>query len=100
VPLGGLRGEGGHRRVDAVPADQHRRDRLDGGVRSEASRQRERIVGSRSSTLGAHSSRTLCGGGSSTALSTVLEVRSSMRSASSMRVICHRPRVGAREDRR
>jgi hypothetical protein len=47
-------------------------------------RTRERIVGMRSASLGAHRIHTVRGGGSSSALSSTFEVRSAMRSASSM----------------
>ena len=43
---------------------------------------------------------TLCGGGSSIALSSALEVRSSIRSASSISVTCQRPWLGRCEDSR
>ena len=51
---------------------------------SRTVRTRERIVGSRSASLGAHRIHTVRGGGSSSAFSSTLEVRSVIRSASSM----------------
>ena len=52
-------------------------------------RVRERMVGSTSCALGAHSSHMVCGLGSSISLSSTLVVRSSMRSTSSMMMIRH-----------
>ena len=54
------------------------------GTRSRTVRTRERMVGMRSASLGAHRIQTVRGGGSSSALSSTFEVRSVMRSASSM----------------
>ena len=70
-----------------------------GGVRSDRWRQRERIVGSTSSTAGAHSSQTVCGVGSSIALSRALPAGSVSRSASSTTMTCHRPPEGCRAAR-
>ena len=56
------------------------------GSRRRRARTRERIVGSRSASLGAHSTHTVRSGGSSRAFSSTLEVRSAMRSASSMTI--------------
>ena len=53
------------------------------GVLSATSRHRERMVGSRSSTVGAHSIQTVRGLGSSIALSSALQACSVSRSASS-----------------
>jgi hypothetical protein len=54
------------------------------GTRRRTLRTRDRIVGMRSASLGAQRIHTVRGGGSSRALSSRLEVRSVMRSASSM----------------
>ncbi len=54
------------------------------GTRSRTVRTRDRMVGRRSASLGAHRIQTVRGGGSSSAFSSTLEVRSCMRSASSM----------------
>ena len=54
------------------------------GTRSRTVRTRERIVGMRSASLGAHRIHTVRSGGSSSALSSTFEVRSVMRSASSI----------------
>ncbi len=72
------------------------------GVASETLRHRDRIVGSTSSTVGAHSSHTVLGVGSSIALSSVLPVRplaSPSRSASSMIITCQRRSTGASAER-
>ncbi len=55
------------------------------------------MVGSTSWTDGAHSTQTVCGGGSSMALSSTLVVRSAMRSASSMTMTRQRPPEGDRD---
>jgi hypothetical protein len=65
-------------------------------------RHRERIVGSTSSTVGAHSNQIVLGVGSSIAFSSVLPVRPSplpSRSASSTTMICHRPLDGDSAER-
>ncbi len=63
-------------------------------------RQRERIVGSTSSTVGAHSSQTVRAVGSSIAFSRALHACSVKRSESSTIMICHRSPDGARPARR
>ena len=70
-----------------------------GGVRSDRCRQRDRTVGRTSSTAGAHSSHTVCGVGSSIALSSALPAWSVSRSASSTTITCQRPRAGCRPAR-
>jgi ABC-type hemin transport system substrate-binding protein len=74
------------------------------GVASDTLRQRDRIVGRTSSTVGAHSSHTVLGVGSSIALSSELAVRVSSplvnRSASSMTITCHLRSAGCRPARR
>ena len=68
------------------------------GVASVRVRQRERIVGSTSCTVGAHSSQIVLGVGSSIALRRALPVRGfsgvPSRSASSITTICQRPIAG------
>ena len=64
------------------------------GTRSRTVRTRERMVGIRSASLGAHRIQTVRGGGSSRALSSTLEVRSVIRSASSMTITRYRPNDG------
>ena len=66
----------------------------DDGTTSVTIRQRDLIVGTRSSAEGAQSSQTVCGAGSSIALSRALAACSVHRSASSNRTICQRPPVG------
>jgi hypothetical protein len=56
------------------------------GMRRRTERTRERMVGSRSASLGAQRIQTVRGGGSSSALSSTFEVRSAMRSASSITI--------------
>ena len=72
-----------------------------GGVRSETSRQRDRIVGSTSSGCsdGTHSSTTVRGGGSSTIFNSAFAACSVSRSASSSRITCHLPSTGRRAER-
>ena len=70
------------------------------GVVSVTSRQRERTVGSTSSTVGAHSIHTVRSAGSSIALSSAFHARSVSRSASSTIMICQRRPTGARAERR
>ena len=65
------------------------------GVASTTRRVRERIVGSTSSTVGAHSSHTVRSVGSSIALSSALAAWSVSRSASSTTITCHRRPTGA-----
>ena len=72
---------------------------VDGVVRV-TSRHRDRIVGRRSSTVGAHSIQTVRSVGSSIALSSALAAWSVSRSASSMIMICHRRPTGASAERR
>ena len=69
------------------------------GSRSRRVRARERIVGSRSASLGAHSSQMVCSGGSSRALSSTFDVRSVIRSASSITITRYRPSDGPKYDR-
>lgn len=69
------------------------------GVRRVTRRQRERIVTSRSSAVGVHSSHTVRGEGSSTAFSSALEAASVARSASSNSTIRNRPPVGREAER-
>ncbi len=72
------------------------------GVASDTLRQRDRIVGSTSSTVGAHSTHTVFGVGSSIALRSVLPVRptaSPRRSASSMIITWKRRSTGASAER-
>ena len=64
------------------------------GTGSCTGRQRERIVTSTSVGEGAVSSQIVCGGGSSIAFKSTLEVRSGMRSVSSIRITRHRPTDG------
>ena len=64
VPLAGTRGEAGHRLGDAVVAGQEGGDVARcRASRASRVRQRERIVGSTSCTVGAHSSQIVLGGG-------------------------------------
>ncbi|MDF9814066.1 hypothetical protein M2266_003297 [Streptomyces sp. SPB162] len=70
------------------------------GVRRLSSRQRERMVGSASSTEGAHSSQTVRGAGSSTAFRSTFPAPSVRRSASSRTITCHRPVAGDMAARR
>ncbi len=65
-----------------------------GGVRSTSNRQRERIVGTTSSTVGAHSTHTVRGAGSSMLFSNASAACSVSRSASSTTITCQRPWVG------
>ena len=65
-----------------------------GGVRSTSSRHRDRIVGTTSSTVGAHSTQTVRGAGSSMLFSNASAACSVNRSASSTTITCHRPWVG------
>ena len=65
-----------------------------GGMRRRTWRERLRIVTMTSSTLGAHSSHTVRGTGSSSALSSASAARSVRRSASSMTMTRQRPTVG------
>jgi len=67
-----------------------------GGIRRVTPRHRERIVTTTSSGDGAHSSHTVCGGGSSMDFRSTLEVRSTIRSASSTMTTRHRPREAER----
>lgn len=64
------------------------------GVPRVRCRQRERMVGSTSSSEGAHSSHTVLGAGSSTAFSRTLPAPSVSRSASSRTMTCQRPTAG------
>ena len=68
------------------------------GVDSVTCRERDAMVGSTSARVGAHSSHSVLGVGSSIALSRALPVRGfsgvPSRSASSMTTICHRPTDG------
>ena len=68
------------------------------GVRSASTRQRERMVTDTSSGWvdGAQSRKTVCGGGSSTALSNAFDAPSVSRSASSISTIWKRPVAGRR----
>ena len=71
------------------------------GTRSRTERTRDRIVGSRSASLGAQRIHTVRSGGSSSALSNTFDVRSVMRSASSIdddAPSTHRGRVVRRGD--
>ena len=70
-----------------------------GGVRSDRWRQRDRTVGSTSSTAGAQSSQTVRGVGSSIAFSSALPAWSVSRSASSTTMTCQRPPAGCRAAR-
>ena len=70
------------------------------GTPRVTTRQRLRMVGSRSSTNGAHSTQMVCGGGSSTSFSSMAAATSRSRSASSTTTTTQRPRVGATEARR
>ncbi len=70
--------------VDTVAAHQEVGDILDPGTLSRMLRTRDRMVGMRSASLGAQRIHTVRGGGSSSAFSSTLEVRSTIRSASSM----------------
>ena len=65
-----------------------------GGVRSDTCRQRDRIVTSTSSVVGAQSSQTVCGAGSSRLFSMASAAWSVSRSASSTITTAQRPRVG------
>ena len=69
------------------------------GVTSATCRQRDRnvIAMSSGSTDGAHSRKTVDGGGSSTILSSAFAAPSVRRSASSMTTTCHRPVLGRRD---
>ena len=69
------------------------------GVASMRWRQRERMVGSTSSVLGAHSTHTVPGVGSSMLLSSVLALSALSRSASSSTKTCHGARDGAIAER-
>ena len=102
VALAGAGGVGRQRaRVDPVGADQEGGHVLGAsGVASVTSRQRERIVGSTSSTVGAHSSQTVRAVGSSMALSSALQACSVSRSASSTIITCQRRPTGASAERR
>ena len=84
----------------ATPCRRTRKSATSGavGVASETSRQRLRIVGSTSSTVGAHSTHTVRSAGSSTALSTALPEESLKRSASSTTITCHRWLTGLMAD--
>jgi len=64
------------------------------GVRSDTTRQRDRIVTGTSSTVGAHSIQTVRSAGSSTDLSRASAAFSVSRSASSTTRIWCRPRTG------
>ena len=64
------------------------------GVASTTRRVRDRIVGSTSSTVGAHRIHTVRAVGSSIALSSALQACSVSRSASSMIITCHRSPTG------
>jgi hypothetical protein len=94
VTLGRAGRERRHGGVDAVPADQHLGDRLGrrGAQRQMTAARADRR--STSSTAGAHSSQTVCGVGSSIALSRALPAGSVSRSASSTTMTCHRPPEG------
>ena len=70
------------------------------GWPASTSRQRDRIVGSTSSTVGAHSIQTVRSVGSSIALSSALQACSVSRSASSTIMICQRRPTGASAERR
>ena len=70
------------------------------GVVSDTSRERDRTVGSTSSTVGAHSIHTVRSVGSSIALSSALQACSVSRSASSTIMICQRRPTGASAERR
>ena len=70
------------------------------GVDRVTRRQRERIVGRRSSTVGAHSIHTVRSVGSSIALSSALAAWSVSRSASSTIITCQRRPTGASAERR
>ena len=67
---------------------------------SVISRQRERIVGRTSSTVGVQSIHTVRAAGSSIALSRALQAPSVSRSASSTITICQRGPTGLRAERR
>lgn len=67
------------------------------GVSSPTCRHRDRMVGSTSSSEGAHSSHTVLGAGSSTAFNTAFADFSFNRSASSTRITCQRPVAERRE---
>ena len=67
---------------------------------SVTSRQRERMVGRTSSTVGAHSIQTVRSVGSSIALSRALQAWSVSRSASSTIITCERRPTGASAERR
>ena len=64
------------------------------GTRSRTERTRDRIVGMRSASLGAQRIHTVRSGGSSSAFSSTLLVRSTIRSASSMTMTLYRPTDG------
>jgi adenylate cyclase len=58
------------------------------------------MVATTSSAVGAHKIHTVLGAGSSMLFSNASAPRSVIRSASSMTMTCHRPRVGLMADRR
>ena len=73
--------------ADAVARDDELGDLVDARARAAARvRTRERMVGIRSASLGAQRIQMVRGGGSSSALSSTFEVRSVIRSASSMTI--------------
>ena len=89
VALRGAGGERGHRHVDAVASTSRSATSAAVGVRSGTWRVRDWIVGRTSSTLGAQRIHTVCGGGSSMALSSMFTAVSVSRSASSSTITCH-----------